>query len=87
MKIETKFDLGQQVFFLNWSQREVIPATIECVKTEVCSDNFNGGEPFTTTIYFLNNGAWVAETTLFLSEEEARGQIANREEWLQRRGM
>ena len=87
MKIETRFDLGQQVFFLNWSQREVIPATIESVKTEVCSDNFNGGEPFTTTIYFLNNGAWVAETTLFLSEEEAHKQIAIREEWLQRRGM
>lgn len=80
MKIETKFDFGQDVFFLNWSKREIIPAKIVGVQAEVSPDIYKGGEPYTVTIYRLDCGWWTPESSLFLSAEEASKQIAIREE-------
>lgn len=84
MTIETKFDFGQDVFFLDWNKRAVYPAKITGVKTDISPDTISGKEYYTVTIYRLDN-IWVSEPTLFLSEESAAEALAARVAWTEKR--
>ena len=72
MNIETKFDMGQEVFFLHRVTESVEKRIIVGIKSEVWKYD---GVNHTTTIYRLDNHTWTSEFCLFANEELASEEL------------
>lgn len=72
MNIETKFDMGQEVFFLHRVTESVEKRIIVGIKSEVWKyDGIN----HTVTIYRLDNHTWTSEFCLFANEGLASEEL------------
>ena len=72
MIIETKFDMGQEVFFLNRNSECLEKRLIVGVKSEVWQYD---GIDHVTTIYRLDNHTWTSECCLFTDEGIASEEL------------
>lgn len=72
MRIETKFDMGQEVFYLNRASESVEKRIVIAIKSEVWKYD---GELQTTTIYRLDNHTWTSESRLFADERIASEEL------------
>lgn len=72
MNIETKFDMGQEVFFLSRGTESIERRKVVGIKTEVWI--YDGAHQF-TTIYRLDNHTWTSEYCLFADEQIASEEL------------
>lgn len=72
MRIDVKFDMGQEVFFLNRNTDCLEKRLVVGIKTEVWKYD---GIPQFTTIYRLDNHTWTSECCLFDNEEIASEEL------------
>ena len=72
MKIETKFDMGQEVFYLNKRDGCLEQRRILGIKTEVWYLN---GIPEVSTIYRLDNHSWCYDGLLYTDEGIASEEL------------
>lgn len=72
MNIETKFDMGQEVFFLHRVTESVEKRIVIGIKSEVWK--YDGNNQI-TTIYRLDNHTWTSECCLFANEEIASEEL------------
>ena len=72
MTIETKYDMGQEVFFLNRNTECLEKRLVVGIKTEVWKYD---GIPQFTTIYRLDNHTWTSEYCLFADEGIASEEL------------
>lgn len=72
MTIETKFNMGQEVFFLNKRDECLEKRRIMGIKTEVWQYD---GIDHVTTIYRLDNHTWTSEYCLFADEDIASEEL------------
>lgn len=71
MNIETKFDMDQEVFFINRHEEILEKRIVIGIKLEVWK--FNGIK--VTPIYRLDNHTWTSEHNLFSSEGIASEEL------------
>ena len=76
MTIETKFDLGQEVFLVQRKERKIIPTKIQEIRVLVDNNITNDGL-FICSIYRINyDYVWVSERDLFAIYDEACDELA-----------
>lgn len=77
MIIETKFDLGQEVFLVQKKERKIIPTKIQEIRASVELYFFKDGKPLICSIYRINyDYVWVSERELFATYDEASDELA-----------
>lgn len=76
MTIETKFDLGQEVFLVQKKERKIIPTKIQEIRVSV-ENAFTRDRLFICSIYRINyDYVWVSERELFATYDEASDELA-----------
>ncbi len=79
MTIETKFDLGQEVFLVQKKERKIIPTKIQEIRASVENALTKDGL-FICSIYRIDyDYVWVSERELFATYDEATDEMAR---WL-----
>lgn len=72
MNIETKFDMDQEVFFINRHEERLEKRIVVGIKLEVWKlDGINQ----VTTIYRLDNHTWTSKYNLFSDEDIAAEEL------------
>lgn len=72
MKVDTRFDMGQEVFFINRHEERLEKRMVVSIKLEVWKlDGINQ----VTTIYRLDNHTWTSEYNLFSDEDTAAEEL------------
>lgn len=77
MNIETKFDMDQEVFFINRHEERLEKRIVVGIKLEVWKlDGINQVTTiYVTTIYRLDNHTWTSEHNLFSDEYFATEEL------------
>ncbi len=72
MKVDTRFDMNQEVFFINRHEERLEKRIVVGIKLEVWKlDGINQ----VTTIYRLDNHTWTSEYNLFSNEGIASEEL------------
>lgn len=72
MKVDTRFDVDQEVFFINRHEERLEKRIVVGIKLEVWKlDGINQ----VTTIYRLDNHTWTSEYNLFSDEDIAAEEL------------
>jgi hypothetical protein len=72
MKVDTKFNINQEVFFINRHEERLEKRIVVGIKLEVWKlDGINQ----VTTIYRLDNHIWTSEYNLFSDEDVAADEL------------
>ena len=77
MKIETKFDIGQEVFWHDVKNDRALQQFVDSIKAEVYK-NLNGGLGISAIYHLTPAQIWVSDFHLFATREEAEREV---EKW------
>jgi hypothetical protein len=77
MKIETKFDIGQEVFWHDVKNDRALQQFVNSIKAEVY-ESFNGGLGISVIYHLVPAQIWVSDFHLLATREEAEREV---EKW------